>query len=554
MVSRSDVARYALAFTWTFAPIYTTERLADFFFLTDNTASFYFMSGWRLTLFIAFSLGGSVAAGALIGRVWRAAAAQWAALGTAMALFFYLCDPRVCFSAGPDGLEPLRLGFFLGSVCFSGTTLGVAARHKASPPSAQLFAGVFGFAAIGFYPVIFTLAGARLFPPLYPWASAAILVIAAFPVAVAASISFGAKRGVLLPLGSMALLLLISLGIAVAYLQSVVFDIGVFSTAVVAAATVGAALTVKKRAFVVAHRSKISGLLAVGVVFVLVMMLLTTPDAVNGIVPTTGSTPTFLQGIPVYSGGTMEGPAGHADGAGVTVSFEGTDTQSIQSNNYLAAGMGIHAAGCCVDGIDYSYRYDLYIFHSGNEFMVASAWEVCDDNAACGGHSWKVLMFLDSLNMGEANLSENMTLMLNWVQGNKGPEVLWSYSAPGTTARDFVSFTPPAAENEDFNTGVLQGGTLNSAQTASYFFQFGVMSRYSIGQGGWRVLLSCPSLFNGTWSCIEHAMTLDGSQSFWKIFWRWGEDNQGVSMTSARPGEIQFSYSGKSTASFQQLW
>ena len=554
MVSRAIGIRYVAAFAWTFAPIYATEKLADFFFLTDNTGSFYFMSGWRLILFIAFALAGSVASGLLIKRAWGAAATQWAAITCSMVLFFYLCDPKVCYSAGPDGLEPLRLGFFLGSVCFSGAALGVTARHMGSPPSAQLFAGVFGFAAIGFYPVIFTLAGTRLLQPLHPWASAAILVAAAFPVSVIATIGFGARKGVLLPLGSMAVLLLISLGIAVPYVQSVLFDIGVFSIAVAIAAMAGAALTVRRRAFVVSHRSKISVLLAIGVVVVLATMLLTTPDAVNGVVPTTGSTTTFAQGVPVYSGGAMEGPAGHASGAAVTVSFEGTSAQSIQADNYLAAGIGIHAAGCCVDGIDYSYRYDLFLYHSGNESMVASAWEACDDNAACGGHSWKVLMFLDSLDLGKANFGENLTLMMNWVQGKDGPEVLWSYSTQGVGPHNFAVFTPPSAENHVFNTGELQGGTLSSAQKASYFFQFGVMSRYSIGEGGWRVLLSCPSLFNGTWSCVDHAMTLGGSQSFWKIFWRWGEEYQGVSVTSTRPGDLQFSYSGESTPSFQQLW
>ena len=554
MVSRGEGISYVLAFAWTFVPIYVTEKLADFFFLTDNTASFYFMSGWRLNLFIIFALAGAVAAGALNKHVWRAALTQWAALGSAMLLFFYLCDPRVCFSAGLDGLEPLRLGFFLASVSFSGATLGAAARRVRSPPFGQLMEGFFGFAAIGFYPVVFTLAGTGLLPPYHPWASAAILSIAAFPVTVAATFSLGAKRGLFASIGSMAFLLLISLGIAAAYLQSVLFDIGVLSLAVVASAALGVALTVKKRALVHAQRSKFSALLAVSVILVLMMMLLATPDAVNGTLPVSGSVTTFAQGVPVYAGGSMEGPAGHAEGAGITVSFSGTNVSSIQPDNYISAGMGIHAAGCCVDGIDYSYRYDLVLFHSGNETMEASAWEVCDDNAACGGHSWKLLMFSDAMSLGKSYLDENMSLRMTWVQAADGAGVLWSYSAPGQAARNFTIFMAPAAENHDFNTGVLQGGTLNSVQKASYFFQFGVMSRYPVGHGGWIVLLSCPSLQSVSWSCIDHAMTLNGSQSFWKIFWRWGEDYGGVSVTSTRPGQVQFGYSSESIQSFKQLW
>jgi len=554
MVSRADGVRYALAFAWTFVPVYVTEKLADFFFLTDDTPSFYFMSGWRLILFIAFALGGSVAAGALTKRVWGSAVIQWGAVASCMLLFFYLCDPRVCFSAGPDGLEPLRLGVFLGSISFSGVTLGVAARHGNESSSSMLAGGFFGIVAIGFYPVVFTFAGAKLLSPFAPWASGAILAVAAFPVSVTTAIRGGTRRGALLPVLSMGFLLLISFGIAVAYLQSVLVDIGVLVFCVVAAAMAGAELTRKRKGLVIAHRSKFSVLLALGIVLVLALMLLTTPDAVNGVVPAPGSTTAFSQGTPVYSGAFMEGPAGHSEGAGVTVSFAGTNSSSIQPDNYLSAGMGIHAAGCCVDGIDYSYRYDLILFRSGNESMLATAWEVCDDNAACGGHSWKVLMYSHVLSLGKGDLDGNTTLRMTWFQGAGGSGVLWSYSEPGQGVRNFTSFAPPSAENRDFNTGVLEGGTLNSGQKASYFFQFGVMSRYSIGHGGWRVVLTCPSVQNVTWACVNHAMTLDGSQSFWKIFWRWGEDYQGMSVGSPRPGEIEFGYANESTPSFQQLW
>jgi len=554
MVSRTEGLRLLAAFAWTFAPIYAAEKLADFFFISDNTSSFYFMSGWRLILFIVFALTGSVGSGLLIKRAWRAAATQWLAITCCMALFFYLCDSRVCFSAGPDGLEPLRLGLFLGSVSFSGATLGVAARHSQTSPSASLLGGFFGMVAVGFYPVVYLFAGAKLLPPFDPWISAVLLAVATFPVAVATAVTYGSRSGVLLPVVSMGVLFLILFGIAVTYLQDILADFGILALVVAITAAAGTALAKERRTLVAAHRHEFSTLLGVGIMLVLAMMLLTTPDAVNGIVPNSGTPATLGQGTPVYSGAFMEGPAGHAQGAGITVSFSGTNVSSIQPDNYLSAGIGVHAAGCCVDGIDYSYRYDLILFHSGNESMVAAAWEVCDDNAACGGHPWKVLMYTYLLNLGGGSLGENVTLRVSWYQGTHGAGVLWSYSVPGQMNHNFTRFAPPVAENRDFNTGVLVGGTLNSVQKASYFFQFGVMSRYPIGHGGWRVLLTCPSLENVTWSCVKHAMTLNGSQSYWKILWRWGEDYQGTSVTSARPEEIQFGYSTESTPSFQQLW
>ncbi len=555
MGKAGGAAKHVLAFIWTFAPIYSVEKLADYYFLTDNTTSFYFMSGWRLILFIVFVLCGSLAAGALLRQAWRAAATQWAAVAAALILFFWACDPRVCFSSGPDGLEPLRLGFFLGSVAFSGTALGAGRLRGEIGDSASLTAGFLGLAALGFYPVVFTFAGTKVLPPLHPWASAAILGVAAFAVTASTCVKFGPVKGFLLPLASMGALLLVSLGIAAAYFQTVAWGVGVLTMSVTAAALAGVLFATRGRRLAAAHRAQFSSLFAVGIALVLMMMLFSTPDAVNGVVPAAGSSATsFVQGIPVYAGAYMAGPAGHAQGAGITVSFTGTNASVIQQDNYLSAGIGIHAAGCCVDGVDYSYRYDLFLFHSGDESMVASAWEACDDNAACGGHPWKVLMFMDAMQFGQGHVEDNVTLRMVWTQGSGGAEVVWSYSMPGLGSFDFTGFTVPAAENHDFNTGVLAGGPPNSIQKASYFFQFGIMSSYPIGQGGWRVRLSCPSLLEGTWGCVDHAMTLSGGDSFWKYFWRWGEDYKGVSIISPRTGEVTFAYAGANAPSFLPLW
>ena len=546
-------AGIALSFVWTFAPIYATEKLADYYFLTDNTPSFYFMSGWRLILFIGFALGGSIAAGALLRSPWKAAGALWSAVGADMALFFYGCDPRVCFSGGIDGLEPLRLGFFLGAVALSGAALGVALRGGRMGRRTEVLAGFFGFAAVGFYPVVFTFAGTRLLPPLHPWAAAAILFIVAFAISVSASAASGPRAGVLLPIASMGVLWLVSVGIAAAYLPQVALDAAILLLSVVAAAAFGGAVAAKRRSAVVRHRSRFSVLFALGMAFVIGMMIFATPDAVNGVIPSGSSSLAFAQGVPLYSGAAMTGPASHSEGAGVTVSFRGTNTSAIQADNYLSAGFGIHAAGCCVDGIDFSYRYDLDLFGSGRMTMLATAWEVCDDNAACGGHSWKSLMFIDAVDLGQVDLEKNFTLRVAWGEESGGAVVTWSYAMGGGKASDFASFAVPRAENHNFNTGILEGGT-TSGQKASYFFQFGIMSRYSMGHGGWEVAMSCPAVLEGAWKCVDHAMTLTGSQSFWKIFWRWGEDFEGVNVASPRPGNVEFTYTGVSTPSFRALW
>ena len=81
-----------------------------------------------------------------------------------------------------------------------------------------------------------------------------------------------------------------------------------------------------------------------------------------------------------------------------------------------------------------------------------------------------------------------------------------------------------------------------------------MMSRYPIGHSGWGASFTCPSLLTGTWGCIAHAKTVDGDQSFWKVFWRWGEDYSGASVTVTGPNAVDIAYSSTATGNFVQLW
>ena len=76
---------------------------------------------------------------------------------------------------------------------------------------------------------------------------------------------------------------------------------------------------------------------------------------------------------------------------------------------------------------------------------------------------------------------------------------------------------------------------IHAVENLADYFQSGVMGGCPIGHGGWRVLISCPAILAGSWSCVDHAATLAGAQSFWKIWWRWGEDYPGVEVSSPRP-------------------
>ncbi len=549
---------YVLAAFWTFALPFGVQQLASYYYLVDNVNAFFTVSGWRLPLFIISVLTGSILGGAISRDVWKGGLSAVAGLLTFFLTAYVLCDPRVCYSSGIDGLEPVIFGFFLSSVAMSGAALGAAIRQAPQSPRSQAASTFFGFASLGFYPVVFTFAGTKILSPLHPWAAAAVLGAGALSLAASVAPVLSPRSGFALIVGSLGTLCALSTGIALAYLPAIAGPVAAIVLGTVIAAATGAGWARANPSSVQRHRKWLSGVFAVTLVLVLLLMLFAVPDAVNGVVPTGGATSPFAIGVPVYVGAFMNATAGHANGAGVEVSFAGTNASSIQPNSFLSAGIGIHAAGCCVDGIDYSYRFDVFLFHDGNESLVASAWEVCDDNAACGGHSWKVLIFQKSQPLLSPELSGDVRLRMEWVHRISGPYVLWEVSRantlPGGGFVNFTEFSPSKAENPNFNTGVLPGGTLGPGQSGSYFFQFGVMSGYPIGHGGWAVHLTCPEVLTEAWACVSHAETLAGEQSYWKVFWRWGEDYPNVSVTSEGGQSIGFAYSSTSAQSFDRLW
>ncbi len=549
---------YALAALWTFALPFGVQQLASYYYLADNVNAFFTVSGWRLPLFIVSVLTGSILGGVISRDIWKGGLSAVAGLLTFFLTAYVLCDPRVCYSSGIDGLEPLIFGFFLSSVAMSGAALGAAIRQAPQSPRSQAASTFFGFASLGFYPVVFTFAGTKILSPLHPWGAAAILGAGALSLAASVALVLSPRSGFALIVGSLGTLCALSAGIALAYLPTIAGPVAAIILGTVIAAAAGAGWARANRSSVQRRRRWLSGMFATTLVLVLLLMLLAVPDAVNGVIPTDGATSPYAIGVPVYVGAFMNATAGHANGAGVEVTFAGTNASSIQPDNFLSAGIGIHAAGCCVDGIDYSYRFDLYLFHDGNESLVASAWEVCDDNAACGGHSWKVLIFQKSQPLLSPELGGDVHLRMEWVQGPSGPHVLWevswAHTLPPGAFVNFTEFSPPKAENPNFNTGVLPGGTLGPAQSGSYFFQFGVMSSYPIDHGGWAVQLNCPEVLTEAWACVSHAETLAGDQSYWKVFWRWGEDYPNVSVTSEGGQGIGFAYSSTSAQSFDRLW
>jgi len=293
--------KYLLPAVWTFLPLYLIERQADLYFLSDNLPGFYSISGWRLVLFIIIAVVGSISAGALLRQLWGAAIAEIVGLVAFLVAVYALCDPRVCYATGPQGLEPLRFGFFLCSVTTAGSALGAAIRGKSLSRLGHFVAGFSGFAAFGFYPVIFTFAGTKLLSPFHPWAAAILLGVAGVTISVTVSLSLGPRLGFAAPVLSLATLFALSVGIATAYINSISPDITVYALFVIASACIGAFLVRKDRPLAERHRSWFSGAFATGLILVLLLMLLLVPDAVNGVLPASaGSSESLVMGAPVY--------------------------------------------------------------------------------------------------------------------------------------------------------------------------------------------------------------------------------------------------------------
>ena len=520
-------------------PSYFIERITEYYFLTGNAATFFVWSGERTTLFVALVLLAALGSGYAIRSFPATVAAYTTGIVVLLLLLYAFCITKVCYSTGFDGLEPLRVGFFLSCLGISGIWIGNYARTRAEWKGPWLFvASAAAIGAMTYLPVVFTVAGTSVLAPLAP---IPVLVIVGLPSLVfAGRITSAAnwKAGLCVSVGPSLLVLVVTLGIAGQYLLQISWVVSLIIVAALAGAIVGCVVATKQswpyKSLVRSNR-----LLYVALLVLMLSTVFFMPDAVAGVTPqqpVAGSASAFVIGPSVYAGGFATQSFLRLEGVSVSVSFAGTNVSAIQPDNFLSGGLGVHAAHCCVDGIDFGYRFDAYVFHDGGEALVATSWETCDWNMACGGHSWQDLLFLQERQIN-FSLASQLHLFLQW----KGRVVYWSYSVGGSPASNFTSFSPPAQENSYFTVGTLgevpaspqpsrafyANPTMSAVVAPNspgyYFFQYGLMSKYAIGHPGWQVNFACPSyLDNGSWTCIRHSDSIQGDESYWKVIWRWG--------------------------------
>ncbi len=529
-------------------PPYLIELATEYLYFSPLTDYYFFFSSFRLYFFIVY-LG---LASVLLGRHSKSLRLAWLSyaagvLGLFALLYHFGCDPKVCYNLGADGLEPLRECSFFLAEGMALSTAGFSVKNSLSKTESML-GNSSAFYAIAYYPVAFTIAGVKLVAQISPLPVLVLVSLLSLATSVRVFEKGKDRRvGLAVPVFAFLLLTGVSAGIASQYLAQVVPLIGVLLACVAAASLLGV-LGVTGGWEGVRRLARSRALTAGLVGLVLLVMVVIPMDAVNGTSPNlvTGS---YSFQTPVVVAGFNSGPNVGTRGVSANFSFEGTNSSSIQMDNYLAAGIGIHSPNCCVDGIDYGYRADVFLYHNGSEVFAASGWEVCDIITACGGHTWTHLMYFSSATIN-SSVESNFRLSMEW----ENRTLSWFYSS-GSEVRLIASFQAPRQENPGFDAGWL-GPSFTPSQGGTPFFQFGVMSAFPIGHPGWRVTVSCPSMEVGsTWRCIDHAGIVQGDNSYWKFIWRWGENYPDVgAATSPKTKTMTFQYSQVPVQDFQTAW
>jgi len=479
-----------------------------FYLYTIHEPAFFVFSGARLWFFLASELGIGFALGC-VSRLPLPAAAGFVAIAISMLtlLLYQVCDTRQCYYSGPDGMGWLRLGTLLFTTASMGLLFGSRVRkvpEKKSSISAILF-GAITIVFIGYYPAALLIGTFTTYE--MGLAVLAFASIVPFLLAGVVTSMFSEKKSHAVyatVLGWAALLVLF------ASLRPSGMPLLAAMSSGVAAALVGWRLMPRAKE------------LARAAVFVPIFALFALAGAhVYMDAPMNLSTDTPSGAIvqPTYYAGAYHDEKYFATKrVEVEVDLVHFDGSIVKGNNFVLAGIGAQSPNCCKDGLDYGYRADV-LFTEGGRYLVARAWETCDQNIACSGLPWISAMHESTVPLPTNHSS--IMLAMEW----DGRIVNWYYKAAGNWSK-YSSFEPPAIENPYFNLGVIWVGNpfTNTGSSEAYFFQAGVSTSQAADFG--RVAFHCPAYFDrqGERHCAPMA-AVNGGSSHWKVLWKWGVPN-----------------------------
>jgi hypothetical protein len=221
--------------------------------------------------------------------------------------------------------------------------------------------------------------------------------------------------------------------------------------------------------------------------------------------------------------GPKRGP--NANAVRVTVSFSGTDSSVIQSDNWLAAGIAAqgpdHVHGGC-NAIDWGYVLALILEPSvypkpyiHAEVFKGHEWVNCLPGYVECVKSWDVFLY-------DLTISSYVTLTMMW-----GEDTLDYYAKVGGNTIHLYSYTPEETASHYFKTGTSerQYWIIPFSNTVKWLQFPGAWSNYCIGEEGWHSRLSNHGFIevgSSSWTDVPFAYSTDGYYSYWDHLFIWG--------------------------------
>ena len=492
------------------------------------------------------------------------------------------CTVKECYISSTDGLAPLRDFLLYGSLSVITSAASMKRWHRETESSRSFADTAFQLGvpalmgyALSFFPVMHLFAGVSVpYPENYfQW------FLAAAPAGLAGSMWMldrgsitGAASKLFAGVAGVSLALVLAVEIPCEDCSGYPVSISSIFLLALAFSAPAVLLEIKRRRAVLSPRNRIArnapGIVTLATIVVTIILLWSfflssnyQMSVVNGFSGVSNSrfSPLEAGHTFVYSAGYLAIPRVVSQSVGVNVSFGNTTiSQSADPNNFLAAGVGDQSPNCCKDGLDLAYRADVIEFSNGTEAVLARAWWACDVNMACGGYSWQQLLHIGSMQLPKGTLSNWVELEMNWTSSHN---IQWFYRVHYDNNRSmsswilYNSFTPPKIQNHYWDAGLFYVGEGNQPVDYAYFYQFGVTSAYPITNGNWHVFVQCPNIvLNGSRSCIPAAAYINGSQSFWKVLYTFGETYNGMTFSYLGNYEVDFYYSGHSPRDGTVIW
>jgi hypothetical protein len=580
---RNLVIRILVATAITPVPSIIFEKYTYFLYATANP-NFFNYSGNRLWFDIIWFCIAGVVSAAIVGRNTRAVILPPLFGSFILIIVSYvapLCTTKECYISSTDGLAPLRdfllfgsLGVITSAAAMKKWKAQTTAKSKLGDTAFQLGVPVLMGYALSFFPIVHIFAGVSVPYPgnYFQW------FLTAAPSGLACSMWL-LDRGTIS--GALSKFFAGISGVVLGILLSVDLPCedcggyGVSITSMILLAVIfsvpAASFEIKRRRATLSPASKFSrnfpGIITAATIMVTILLLwslfltanyqMSVVNAFPG-VSNTEFSPLEVGHTFVYSGGYLAIPRVVSQSVGINETFGNTTLDEGEyPNNFLAAGVGDQSPNCCKDGLDLSYRADAIQFTNGTEAVLARAWWACDVNLACGGYSWQHLLFIGSKQLPSGALSNWVELQMNWTIGRN---IDWFYrihynNSSTTPWYLYSTFTVPEIQNHYWDAGLFYVGEGNHPGGYAYFYQFGVSSAYPITSGNWKVFVECPNIvLNGTRECIPATDYINGSHSFWKVLYSFGETYRGMTFSYLGGREVEFYYSGQSPSDGTIIW